>query len=90
MNLDHYLKAKAIKGVEFASMIGVSPVSLSRIRRGDQNITREVIRRIVDATDGDVSAQDLVFPIHHGPADTAPQHSASTGKQDDMSGQAAA
>ena len=83
MNLDTYLRAEGIKGTEFSARIGVSEVSLSRIRRGDQNISRELIRRIVAATNGAVTAEDLVF---HGASDTPAPGAAPTGQSGNLSG----
>ena len=50
MNLDTYLRDHSISGADFAAQLGISEASLSRIRRGDQNITRETIRQIVEQT----------------------------------------
>lgn len=71
--LDQHLRARGITGAEFAALIGVSEASLTRIRRGEQNIPRDLIRRIVEATGGDVSAEALVFdPVHaNGPSTEA-------------------
>lgn len=85
MDLDCYLRENGISGSEFAAMIGVSEASLSRIRRGDQNITRETIRQIVAATSGAVTAEALVFG-HHGLDDTGAAAGVATGQTGDLSG----
>ncbi len=86
MNLDDYLTITGTKGVDFALAIGVSEASLTRIRRGEQNISRDLIRRIVEATNGLVTSDDLVFPAaRHGLASTAAPDAASPGKGGEIS-----
>lgn len=62
MTLNGYLEAKSISGAEFASLVGISEASLSRIRKGEQNITREMMQRIIAASGGKIKADTLVFP----------------------------
>lgn len=62
MNIDAYLAETGTTAADLAKKVGVTAVSLSRIRRGQQNLPRDVIRRIVEATDGRVSLESLVFP----------------------------
>lgn len=63
MTLDEYLDTEGAKSPAIlAEEIGMSEASLSRIRRGKQNITLEVVRKIIDATRGAVTADGLVFP----------------------------
>lgn len=62
MTLDQYLRDNQISAADFAAKLNLSEASLSRIRRGDQNITRETIRQIVEASGGEVTAECLVFP----------------------------
>lgn len=66
MSLDEFLRSDATSAKALAAALGISEASLSRIRRGEQNITRETIRAIVEATGGAVTAEELVF------ADAAP------------------
>lgn len=61
MTLADYLASQNITAVDFAARIGLSAASLTRIKHGEQNISRAVIRRIVEASDGLISADDLVF-----------------------------
>lgn len=61
MNLEQYMTAHEIKGVDLAAKLEISEASLTRIRRGEQNISRDLIRRIVEATDGQVTSDALVF-----------------------------
>ena len=62
MTLNDYLEAKSISGADFAALVGVSEASLSRIRKGEQNITRELMQRIITASGGKIKADTLVFP----------------------------
>lgn len=64
MNLDIYLRDTGTTAAEFAERLEISEASLSRIRRGDQNISRDLIRLIVEQSDGAVTADDLVFNSH--------------------------
>lgn len=59
MTLDAYLKTQAVKASDFAARIGVSAASVTRIRRGDQNIPLSLANRIVTATGGKVTLEDL-------------------------------
>lgn len=61
MTLDQYLKSDGAPTVtEFAQRVGISEVSLWRIRNGTQNITRETMRAIIRESGGKVSAAALV------------------------------
>lgn len=61
MTLDQYLKSDDAPTVtEFAQRVGISEVSLWRIRNGAQNITRETMRAIIRESGGKVSAAALV------------------------------
>ena len=61
MTLDQFMAAREMTGVVLAAQLEISEASLTRIRRGEQNISRDLIRRIVEATGGAVSSDDLVF-----------------------------
>ena len=61
MTLDNYMTGRGVKGVDLAIALDISEASLARIRRGGQNISRDLIRRIVEVTNGEVTAEDLVF-----------------------------
>lgn len=65
MDLDSYLRANGISGTEFAVLLDITEASLSRIRRGNQNISRDLIRRIVELTGGSVTLESLVFVLEH-------------------------
>ncbi|WPZ05515.1 hypothetical protein [Pelagerythrobacter marinus] len=68
MTLDQFLKApNAPSAAEFAKSVGVSEVSLWRIRKGEQNCTRDTMRAIIAASGGRVTAESLV----HAPGEAA-------------------
>lgn len=73
MTLDQYMTDNAITGVALAATLEISEASLTRIRKGEQNITRDLIRRIVEATGGAVTAEDLVFHVPSHEAGVTPQ-----------------
>lgn len=58
MTLDTYLKSKAIKEVDFATLIGVQQSTVNRLRNGSVP-TKDVMARIFEATDGEVRADDF-------------------------------
>jgi hypothetical protein len=63
MTLDQYLNLPgALTASEFGAKCNppLSGASISRIRRGEQNITRETMRSIIEASEGLVTADGLV------------------------------
>jgi hypothetical protein len=62
MTLDQYLSAKGMTAAEFGARCSppISEASISRIRRGGQNISRDVMLRIMNASNGQVTADALV------------------------------
>lgn len=60
MKLDEYLKANKISGAEFAELIGVDAATVFRIRTGRVFPHRRTMQSIITATDGQVSANDLI------------------------------
>ena len=68
MTLDAYLSLPGNTAAALAERVGTTGASIARIRRGGQNISARLIRAIVEATDGQVSAHELVFTP---PADRA-------------------
>lgn len=62
MTLDQYLATEGITAAEFGARCNppISEASISRIRRGEQNITLEVAQRIFMASEGKVTANDLL------------------------------
>lgn len=65
MDLATYLKTHKINLDEFAAKIGSSKASVSRIARGAQNTDRDTIQKIIDATNGEVTA-DSFFMLPPG------------------------
>jgi transcriptional regulator with XRE-family HTH domain len=59
MTLDAYLRTHAVTGSEMAARLGISAASVTRIRKGGQNITLQMAQRIVTATGGKVTLEDL-------------------------------
>ena len=86
MDLDTYLRESGTDAAAFAERVGLTPASISRIRRGEQNITRETIRQIVEATGGAVTAEALVFGGVHAAGDTPAAAGLSAGKAREISG----
>ena len=61
MTLDQYLRSEGSpSAAEFGSKVGLTEASISRIRRGKQNITRDMMLAIIDASGGKVTADGLV------------------------------
>lgn len=61
MTLDQFLDMEgAPAAAEFAAAVGVSEASISRIRKGEQNVTRDLMRRIIAASGQRVTADALV------------------------------
>lgn len=67
MTLDEFLSQPGVQATDIAAAAQISEASLSRIRRGEQNISRDTIRALVAACGGAVTAEELVFgSIHAG------------------------
>lgn len=62
MTLDQFLYSEGLTAAEFGAKCSppISEASISRIRRGEQNISRDVILRIIAASGGKVTADGLV------------------------------
>lgn len=60
MTLDDYLNSGEQTPGELAAKVGISEASLSRIRRGEQNTTRDVMLRIIAASGEKVTADGLL------------------------------
>lgn len=81
MTLDGYLEHTGLTAKDFAERIGLTEASVSRIRKGRQNLSRDVMRRIIAATGGLVSAEALVL---HEQADIASREDPSCGNAVDL------
>ena len=62
MTLDQYLTSEGVSAADFGARCkpSISDASISRIRRGGQNISLEVMRRIILASHGKVTADGLL------------------------------
>lgn len=60
MNLDEYLTTNGISGADFARTIGVNPATVFRIRTGRVFPHRSTMAAIIEATEGNVTANDLM------------------------------
>lgn len=60
MTLDKYLTTFDISGADFADQIGVNAATIYRIRTGRVFPHRKTMQAIISATDGAVTANDLV------------------------------
>jgi transcriptional regulator with XRE-family HTH domain len=60
MRLADYLSREGISDTEFAAMIGVSRMSVGRYRSGERRPEWDVLARIVEATRGEVTANDFL------------------------------
>lgn len=61
MTLDDYLAIDGNTATELAEKANTSGASITRLLYGDQQPSAEMIRAIVEATDGKVTADDLIF-----------------------------
>lgn len=64
MTLDTYLTQTGRTGTEFATAAGLTEASVSRIRKGQQNLSRDVMRRIIAASEQQVTAEGLVNALN--------------------------
>ncbi len=61
MTLDDYLERPGNTEADLAAKAGTSAVSINRLRHGEQQPSADMIRAIVAATNGSVTADDLIF-----------------------------
>jgi hypothetical protein len=64
MTLDQYLTSAKITAAEFGAKCdpAISEASISRIRRGGQNLTSDVMLAIIKASSGKITAAGLLSP----------------------------
>ncbi|MDH2313370.1 helix-turn-helix domain-containing protein [Methylobacterium brachiatum] len=60
MRLADFLADRGIKDSDFAETIGVSRMTLWRYKSGDRRPEWDVLKRIVQATDGHVTPNDFL------------------------------
>jgi len=58
--LDLYLSKREITNADFGRIVGASESTISRVRRGKQTPSLDLIRRFRDATNGALSANDFL------------------------------
>lgn len=61
MTLDQYLSIDGNTATKLAGAAATSPASITRILYGEQTPSVEMIRAIFKATNGQVTADDLIF-----------------------------
>ncbi len=61
MTLDDYLSRPGNNEALLAGKAGTTAASINRIRHGEQTPSGDMIRSIVEATNGSVTADDLIF-----------------------------
>jgi len=60
MTLNKYLATASITAADFGILVGLSGASMSRIRKGEQNITLDLAGLIEDKSGGKVRVADLL------------------------------
>lgn len=59
MLLEHYLTKRGLSHIQFAKSIGVSGEAVRRYLKGERMPTPSVMSKIIDATHGKVTPNDL-------------------------------
>lgn len=62
MTIDEFLQTQSINAAEFAKKLGVSAETVRRYANGSRTPAREVMKRIVDVTEGAVTPNDFYSP----------------------------
>lgn len=62
MTLDSYFQSSKDTAAALAERLGISAASMSRIRKGEQNVTLAFARRVEIETGGKVKVSDLEVP----------------------------
>ena len=62
MQLARYLKISGLTDAQFAAMVGASRSIVVKWRRGERSPRPDAVRRIMLATGGDVTPNDLFSP----------------------------
>jgi len=73
MTLDDFLRKSPDTAAAFAARVGLSPASMTRVRKGKQNISLAQAQTIVEATGGKVSLKDLAATLQ----DASPSQAAA-------------
>jgi transcriptional regulator with XRE-family HTH domain len=72
MTLSEFLKSSSTSHADFAAMIGVSQVAVTRYANGVREPNFEILRKIAEATGGRVTANDFVAPPVAQPDEARP------------------
>lgn len=67
MNLEAWMRAANLTDAAMAGRIGVSTFAVRKYRRSERIPTREIMSRIVEATDGQVTANDFYAQTDDAP-----------------------
>ncbi len=59
MHLSTYLKEKNLQVAQFAKLIGRSPATVYRLKKGDTKPDEQTMVRIIEATKGHVTPNDF-------------------------------
>lgn len=62
MTLNEYFSSTDDTAAAMADRLGISAASMSRIRKGEQNVSLAFARRIAEETGGKVEVADLDVP----------------------------
>ncbi len=86
MKLADYLAQPDVRRDAFASEVGISEASLSRIAAGTQNTTTDTMRKIAAASGGVVAPNDIVAArVDHESPYAAGRDGSETGNGDEIS-----
>lgn len=68
MHLRSYLKERKLRQNAFAAKARISPSHVNELLKGKKWPSRESWQRIFEATDGQVTPNDHLFPVREEPA----------------------
>lgn len=72
MQLDDWLTARLLNNRQFAALVGATRSAVGRWRRGVRNPSAPYMRKIVEATRGQVTPSDFFLDAAGAPEPTAP------------------
>ena len=61
MTLDEYLSRDGVTATDLAAKAGTTGATITRLLYGEQQPSTAMVKAIVEATGGKVTAQDLIF-----------------------------
>lgn len=68
MKLSEYIEGKGLKQKDFAEEVGITDAHLSQMLSGKRHPSRKLAEQIELATDGAVTAMELLYPHRGVPA----------------------